>query len=194
MMKHSRAFRGFTLIELMIVVALIAILTALAVPSYKEMIMKNRVSAAATEILAAMNYTRSEAITQGKSFIMDPLDADEFGYGSFKSGWVIGEAKPDAARGGKSFVDPDKILRKHEALQGVNVPFKDRSRVAFNRQGALDDDISKIQNTGVIDFKITAKGCKPGMQGIQRTIFVGRTGRAEVKDTSGTAIAADCDP
>ena len=43
--------RGFTLVELMAAVAIVAILTALAMPSYKEHVAKSRRSEAMTALL-----------------------------------------------------------------------------------------------------------------------------------------------
>ena len=45
--------RGFTLIELMITVAVIAIISAIAIPSYQNHILKSRRSEAITQLLQA---------------------------------------------------------------------------------------------------------------------------------------------
>jgi len=54
--------RGFTLIELMIVVGLVAIFAALALPSFNDTIRRYRVSSAATEITNALQLARAQAI------------------------------------------------------------------------------------------------------------------------------------
>lgn len=45
-MQHSNRMQGFTLIEIMVVVAVIAILAAIAYPSYQQSVAKTRRSAA----------------------------------------------------------------------------------------------------------------------------------------------------
>ena len=53
---------GFTLIELMVVVALVAILAALAAPSFLTQIANQRVSSAAQDLQSLLQLARSEAI------------------------------------------------------------------------------------------------------------------------------------
>ncbi len=61
----SRPIAGFTLIELIITVAVMAILMTLAAPSFQRILAKNRVEGLASELSAALNLARSEAIKRG---------------------------------------------------------------------------------------------------------------------------------
>src|SRR4051812_38092652 len=63
----SRSFtpahgRGFTTVELMVAVGIVAILAALAAPSLLAMIATQRVKTATFDLYSAMSYARSEAI------------------------------------------------------------------------------------------------------------------------------------
>lgn len=55
---------GFTLIELMVVIALVAIILSLAVPSFREMIARNKLEGVAGEFITDLQYTRSEAVAR----------------------------------------------------------------------------------------------------------------------------------
>jgi type IV fimbrial biogenesis protein FimT len=55
---------GFTLIELMVVVALVAILLALAAPSFRDTIARNRLEGVASELATDFQYARSEAVSR----------------------------------------------------------------------------------------------------------------------------------
>jgi type IV fimbrial biogenesis protein FimT len=62
----SRRQRGLTLIELMIAVAVGAILLALAAPSFTQALGKNRLSSAASELTGAVQLARAEAIRNNR--------------------------------------------------------------------------------------------------------------------------------
>ena len=65
-MKRARSFgHGFTLVELMVVVALIAIILTLVAPSFRDMILMQRLRGINAQVVADVAYARSEAISRG---------------------------------------------------------------------------------------------------------------------------------
>jgi prepilin-type N-terminal cleavage/methylation domain-containing protein len=57
-----QAQKGFTLIEMMVVVALVAILAALAMPSFTTMIANQKVTSAAQELQTLFEFARAESV------------------------------------------------------------------------------------------------------------------------------------
>jgi prepilin-type N-terminal cleavage/methylation domain-containing protein len=57
-----RKHNGFTLIELMVAVAVLAIVMAIGVPSMRELIQNNRLVTHADDIAGIINFARAEAI------------------------------------------------------------------------------------------------------------------------------------
>ncbi len=62
----ANAQSGFTLVELMTVVAIAAILLIIAVPSFKTIVNSNRLTSAANEMVAAIQTARADAIRYNK--------------------------------------------------------------------------------------------------------------------------------
>ena len=66
-MNHRTA--GFTLVELMIAVLILAILMAAAVPSFRDFAANSRTSAASSDLTTALSLARSEAVRRSGTVI-----------------------------------------------------------------------------------------------------------------------------
>ncbi|MDO9596649.1 MAG: GspH/FimT family protein [Azoarcus sp.] len=71
---RRRAGSGFTLVELMIALAVLAILAAVGMPSFQGIIANNRLASASNDILSGLNVAKSEAIRRNASirFCVNP--------------------------------------------------------------------------------------------------------------------------
>lgn len=70
MNKTKHEIQGFTLIELMVTMAVAAILLTQAVPSFRAMIANNRITSQVNELVTSINYGRSEAAKLNQSVVL----------------------------------------------------------------------------------------------------------------------------
>jgi type IV fimbrial biogenesis protein FimT len=72
MKQHS----GFTLVELMVTIVIMAILAAIALPSFQNLITNTRIVSATNELVADLAMARSEAIKRGAGVVTVCASAD----------------------------------------------------------------------------------------------------------------------
>jgi type IV fimbrial biogenesis protein FimT len=68
--------RGFTLLELMAAIAVLAILATVGIPSFQTLIQNNRVTTQTNELVTALTFARAEAVKRGRSVQVDVVAAD----------------------------------------------------------------------------------------------------------------------
>lgn len=98
---------GFTAIELMVTVAVVAVLAALVVPNFRSLISQNRLTAQANDFLATVSYARTEAIKRGTRVTIcrsttthQPPSEWRCAVGSgggWETGWIIFAVAPTEA-------------------------------------------------------------------------------------------------
>ena len=84
--------RGFTLPELLIVVTVLAVLTAAGLPSFTEFLRNQRVKTASFDIYSSLVVARSEAITRNASIKVEPIS------GSWTNGWTVKDGSGNVIR------------------------------------------------------------------------------------------------
>lgn len=82
MKNRSKRCRGFTLIELMVTVALIAILMTIAAPSFTTFQRNAELTSRINTLLASINAARSEAMKRGRDAVVIPLDGSSWNSGT----------------------------------------------------------------------------------------------------------------
>lgn len=90
--RHPQSEKGFTLLEVLIVLFIGLLLVSVAVPNMSSLIADSRRSAATTELLMSMNLARSEAMKRHRHVtICKSADGASCGSGSvsWSDGWIV---------------------------------------------------------------------------------------------------------
>lgn len=141
----GRRLRGFTLIELLVTLSVAAIFLAIAIPSYRAIINRNSIATQVNNLLADLNYARSEAITRGNTVrlcksadeatcLNDPPNTSS----GWQQGWIVINFRDDVA---------GELLRVQGALEA-------RTDITGNLRGNVNFDANgfAIGSAGTIKF------------------------------------------
>jgi type IV fimbrial biogenesis protein FimT len=167
---------GLTLIELLITVAVLAILIAAGVPSFRELLKNTEITAQANELLTAIHFARSEALKRARPVsICRSSDGTTCG-SDWQDGWLV---FVDGNAAGSTSASVGEALRAWSGPSlGMTVEGTDSQTPlpAFIRvlpSGAVDAEILPTAAT----FKLRPDSCS-GSQG--RDLVLLTTGRAAV--------------
>lgn len=162
---------GFTFIELIITLAIAAILASVAGPSIYHSTLKNRLSTTVNEIVADLNYARSTAIHQGHAVLLckssDGLQCSRDG--NWHDGWIVfGDS------------NNDKLLSEDEDLLKVRAPSPQHTTIHNNR------NYLRFSPRGTAyGSNSTFKICAAQAQVNRRTIVIASNGKLRNTEDEG---------
>ena len=165
-MKDSK---GFTLIELMLTLAVVAILLAMAVPSYRSFVQGNRVASQANALLRALAYTRSEAVKRAAVISICRSSNQSSCGGNWADGWIVFN---DVGRDGALDTGTDTLLQAGDGLSGGSTLTAGTGFVRYAASGSAMD---------TTQFTLTPTDCHGDMQ---RRIEVTGSGQATIQTVS----------
>jgi type IV fimbrial biogenesis protein FimT len=97
--------RGVTLIELIFAILLLAILTVIAVPSFRDASLSGRLSAISSDLYTSVQMARSEAIKSNATTTLCASDDGATCSGDWEDGWIVLDAGGTVIHSGAAVPD-----------------------------------------------------------------------------------------
>jgi type IV fimbrial biogenesis protein FimT len=187
---------GFTLIELIVTMAVAGILASVAIPSFKTTIQNNRLATQSNDLLGALLYARSQAVNGGSTTstyvqvcaansASNPT-ACSTNTSDWNNGWLVMgyPTTPTAAPGTATNLAPvsstPTVLRTFSALpSGTTLDANAYGAdISFAKDGTLAS-----ATTGTYFILCDSRGVNYG-----RAIYLGTSGEARVATTPGKLL------
>ncbi len=182
--KRLGAGRGFTIIEVLVVIAVAGVLLALATPSMARFVAEWRVKDAANSIIGQLRLARVEAIRTSRPVILCPSASGGASCAAstateWKDGWLL---FVDNDNSGTYASSKDKLLKKQGPLKGL-------AGLTKNQDGYLTFWPTGIMrlSAGTSRLSIGSSYQEDGQSVIQNYYCIGSTGRVRKLPAGTTA-------
>ncbi|MFA7526735.1 MAG: GspH/FimT family pseudopilin [Ottowia sp.] len=173
--------RGFTLIEMMVVIAITAILILIGMPSLRFLMERNAIASQVNTFIGSVTLARSEAIKRNASVVLcrsenaDTADEQDLSCattGDWKSGWIVFMTHDSTSN-----FDPGE----GDVLLRVQGPFKDSGGIQQSQYKRIQFRNSGIASSGVSSFTFDSVSKNTAQM---RRVCVSITGRVRLIDNS----------
>jgi type IV fimbrial biogenesis protein FimT len=163
--------RGFTLVELVVTIALVAILTTLAIPSFSEVLRQWRRDSATRELSTSLQLARSEAVKTSRRLAICP-STDGTGCAAtteWSTGWIV---FVDDGATDLSYDSGERIIKVASTQGGV------ATLTSSGSVQILQFLPNGLMGTGTTTFTVTPSGATSATK--VDTITVSTVGRVSV--------------
>ncbi len=196
--------KGFTLIELMVTIAVAGILAAIAVPSFKSTIQNNRLTTGANELVTALNLARSEAIKRGMTVTVRKVDSNSKTKSSSTANWEAGwDVFTDADSDG-NFESGDTFIRNFAPLNASYTLRGDGGTSGFGNFISFNS-VGRSHVAGIFVICNASDGNDTAEANTSRLIMVNAVGRVQmgldtdspqdgIPNTDAVTNSTDCTP
>lgn len=163
---------GLTLIELLIALALLAVVLTTAVPAFGRFMQEQRLTTSANQLVTHLQFARGAAITGHTTVTACPSadGASCTGGNRWDQGWIVYRDPERQAQPAR----PEDVLRVVQASSGLHMHSGGRFRVRFQGSGTA------------YGTNLTIRVCTPGNPDAARAVIVSNPGRVRA--------ARDVDP
>lgn len=160
---EMRSMKGFTLVELLVTIAVLAIALGIALPGFTDLLRQNRAQAHATMLVSALSLARSEAVKRGGRVGV----ASAGGTTDWQGGWNVWVD----ANENNALDAGELLLRSFAALPHGLILTASANRVVFTATGV------QLLSSGDVSFaySVTGLDCRYG-----RVITVNSMGRVSL--------------
>jgi type IV fimbrial biogenesis protein FimT len=180
---------GFSLIELMVVIAIVAVLAAIAVPSLQGMIASSNLTSTTNDLIATYARARSDAIRRGKrvTVCISADSAQCTTSGNWSQGWIM--FNDDNHANASATVESINDITSKAAALTNNIVVKAKSSQAYFSYSA--DGQVKLMNGGNGAGTIRVCSTSSALTNDTRTrdIVINFAGRINVVKKTGIAAA-----
>ena len=137
--RHLNFRRGFTLVELILVLALLVVITSIAVPSLSNFVRGRALDSEARRLAALMHAGQSRAVSEG-AVMMLWIDEKTGDYGlEAETSGQNGDAKAE-----KLTVDSTLQIEVQNLGTDTPVTFKNLPAIKFSADGTVDEDSPQL--------------------------------------------------
>ncbi len=143
--------KGFTLVELLVAITIIAVSLSLALPGFQGMVARNRISTQVNDFLTAINLARSEAMRRGSFVSIQSVDNGAVADNEFGNGYCVQIGQPGAAGFSTSCT---YLAAKCDDVPGDDTKGKSITGCVVRTFPALADDdrLNSKQNVSSLTF------------------------------------------
>lgn len=142
MNNYKKYNNGFTLIEIMVTVAIVGIMASIALPSFSRLIESNRVNTATNELISNLLLAKSEALKRSSSVTLCPSSNQTTCNGNtdFSTGWIIfldcgAVGRIDGEVIGCGNKDEEDIIKVGDSLDSVYMTNRTLNQITFRYTG-----------------------------------------------------------